>query len=166
MKKMLIIWILVFLFSLFLVLGLFFINVCLERKISGLEQRIYSEEGALGHAEIEDMRQKVSKANKLLTELMSFYQKKLYFSGIFSDIYEIMPEGTYLTNASFTQNENEKTINVSLSGFSPTREKLLTLKSNIETKEGFQETFFPPSNWVKPVDINFSANFKIPLKKP
>ncbi len=160
-KKAVAVWILLSLFFVFLGAGLLFVNIYINQKTSNIKSQIQSEEGALAQSEVKDVRQRVSETNKLLNQLESFYQRKVYFFDIFKNIAEVMPEELRLTNISLILDREKGVVGVSLSGFSPTREDLFELKSNIESKEEFQEASFPPSNWVNPADIDFFSDFKI-----
>lgn len=164
-KRAVAVWILLLLFFVFLGAGLLFVNIYISQKTSNLKSQIQSEEGSLARSGLKDMRQRVSETNKTINQLESFYQKKVYFFDIFRNIAEVMPEDLRLVNISLILDKEKGVVDVSLSGFSPTREDLFELKSNIESKEKFQEASFPPSNWVKPRDIDFFTDFKIPLKE-
>ena len=95
----------------------------------------------------------------------SFYQSESNLTEILEKISETLPINVYLAALNFdllTATENEKhAAQISLSGFSPTREILLEFKKNLEKEQTFEEIYFSPSNWVKPTDIDFSVNFKI-----
>ena len=94
-----------------------------------------------------------------------FYQKKFDLTDILEQIYQTLPQGTYLTRFTFsplTQTQKEKYLaQISLSGFCPNRETLIKLKENIEGVEIFSEVSFPASNWIESTDINFSVTFKL-----
>ncbi len=165
LKKTVLILLLFFLFLVFLIIGLLSIDIYIVQKTSGIRERIQSEEGVLGQSELEKVRRKVSATNKLVNQLKSFYQNKVYFLDIFRDVAGVMPEEIYLTNISLILDKEKGVVDVSLSGFSPTRNDLFELKSNIESEGKFQNSSFPAPNWVKPEDINFFVNLEIPLEK-
>ena len=162
-KKILSVWILALLFLVFLGMGMFSINIYLAEKTSALKKEIRSKEGFLGQSQMAEVRQNISKTNKILNKLELFYREKIYFFDIFVDISQVMPKEIYLSSLSAVPDREEGAVKVSLSGFSPTRDDLFVLKTNIESKTEFQNVSFPPSNWVKPADIDFFANFEIPL---
>lgn len=164
-KKAVAVWILLFSLFVFLGAGLLFINIYISQKASNLKSQIQSKEGSLAQSGVKNIQQRVSETNEILNELESFYQSKVYFFDIFKEIAEVIPAEIRLINISLILDKEKKVVDVSLSGFSPTREDLFGLKNNIESKKKFQEASFPPSNWVKPADIDFFTNFKIPLKE-
>jgi len=78
-----------------------------------------------------------------------------------------LPSNTYLTNfrlSTVMLKEKENELSISLSGFSPDRDVLMEFQKNLESEDMFQEVDFPPSNWVKPNDIDFLVSFKVQLK--
>lgn len=97
--------------------------------------------------------------NEALVRLDNFYGNQIYLVEIMERIAKALPGESYLTNLSLLQKENE--LDCNLSGFSATRNDLLQFKANLEENKSFKNIYFPQANWVEPVDINFTANFKI-----
>jgi len=95
--------------------------------------------------------------NLLLKQLDAFYRENYGLIEILEKIYQAMPQGTFLRNFSFNRSKSQ----ITFSGFCPTRDNLLELKENLEKEEIFEGVYFPPSNWVKPHDIDFSVSFEI-----
>lgn len=120
-------------------------------------QKIFLKEKELKVQKIQEMENKIKDYNLILSNLDSFYQKNLNLTEILEKLSKILPQGTYLTNFNF----NLSTLQISLSGFCPDRETLLSFKENLEKEEKFEKVYFPPSNWLEPTDINFSLIFKI-----
>ncbi len=111
------------------------------------------------------LQEQINIYNEKLLKLETFYQEQSNFAGILGKIYETLPVETYLTSLVITppspQLEEKQGMTYHLSGFSPTREKLLEFKKNLEKEENFSEIIFPPSSWVEPVDINFAVKFNV-----
>lgn len=103
------------------------------------------------------LQEQINIYNEKLLKLETFYQEQSNFTGILEKIYETLPAETYLTSLVITQ----QGMTYRLSGFSPTREKLLEFKKNLEKEENFSEIIFPPSSWIEPVDINFAVKFNV-----
>ncbi len=82
---------------------------------------------------------------------------------VLEKISKLLPSGTYLTNFNLNlpPKKEEFWAQISLSGFSESREVLLSFKENLEKEAEFAEVYFPPENWVKPSDINFTVTFKL-----
>lgn len=152
--------ILVFLISLFLVLFTIKISILSELE----SQKIYfkSKEKELKGPELQELEEKIKEYNLTLSELNSFYQNEPNLTEILEKISKTLPSGTYLNTLSIASQPEGKgrEMSCSLSGFCLNRETLLGLKENLEKTEGFKAIYFPPVNWVKPTDIDFSVNFK------
>ena len=118
--------------------------------------------------EAEKLEEKTGPAKQtveIFKSLNGFYAGKFYFAGIIEKISGIFPSGTYLTNLSIipiVDKEDKITgFNVSAMGFSPSREKLIELKANVQKEGSFKGVNFLMENWTKPNDIDFSFSFKI-----
>ena len=109
----------------------------------------------------QELEEKIKNSNWVLSNLDSFYQSQFNLTQILEKISGLLPSGTYLTNLNLNPLQTEKGIQVSLSGFCPNREILLSFKENLEREGSFSEIYFPPENWLKPKDINFIVTFKL-----
>lgn len=160
-------WILI-LFFLFLLLLMFLgINIYINSQIADQKislNRANEESLRLG---ISDLPEKINSANKNLTSLSKFYDKKSDFSAVFEKISSVLSGGISLTNISVERIEgavggsSKNKLKVSVSGFATTRSDLLNFKKNIEGNSVFSNSDFPSANWTKPTDINFTASFEI-----
>lgn len=161
-KITIILWLLVLFFLLCLILTLFSVKIYLQIQAESQKTLLDESREEFGQSGIQDFREEINSINLTLTKLDSFYQQKTYFSEILGRISGILPQGIYLTNFSavFTT-EKEENIEISLSGFSPTADSLFEFKGNLEKENDFKDIYFPPSNWVKLIDINFLVTFKI-----
>jgi len=140
-----------FLISLSLIL--FSIKIYIQGDIQFQNILIDSEKEEF--SQFKDFKKKIISLNQEFLNLNSFYQNQIYLTTLLEKISVILPSEMYLTNFSY-QKENSK---INLRGFSPTREILLEFKNNLKKEKEFEEVYFPPSNWVKAKDINFSATF-------
>jgi len=103
----------------------------------------------------------IQKYNKILDQLGAFYGQELYFNQALKIISSIQyPNGLYLTNLSLSRNENKK-IEVAVTGISNSRENLLLFKKNIEENQKIENSYFLPENWTNPKNINFNLSFEI-----
>ena len=158
--------------SLILILGILFLSflislslILLSIKIS-LSGDLEIQKMTLKDKEKEisfnqELEEKIKNSNRVLSNLDSFYQSQFNLTQILEKISGLLPSGTYLTNLNLNPLQTEKGIQVSLSGFCPNREILLSFKENLEREGSFSEIYFPPENWLKPIDINFNVTFKI-----
>jgi len=134
---------------------LFSIKISISGQAEAQKILLLQEEKKFKESQIQNLEEKITISNQALLKLNSFYQSQTNLTEILEKISETLPTNVYLTTLNFNPAQ------ISLSGFSPTREILLEFKKNLEQEELFEEIYFPPSNWVKPTDIDFSVNFKI-----
>jgi len=163
-KLILILEILVLIFLICSALILFSIKISISGQVEAQKILLSYEEKKFEESQIQNMEEKITTSNQTLLELNSFYQGQTNLTEILEKISETFPVNVYLATLNFSPltTKNEKYVaQISLSGFSPTREILLEFKKNLEKEELFEEIYFPSSNWVKPTDIDFSVNFKI-----
>ena len=136
---------------------LFAVDFQLATKIESQKIMVEMEEKRLQAAEIGKLREKISQVNENLSRLDAFYSQQLPLTEIFKRIADLLPAGVYLTNFSYQKSGSQ----VSLNGFSPTREALVELKIKLEAEKEFRNVTFPPTNWVKPKTINFFVTLKL-----
>jgi len=154
-KLILILEILVLIFLICLALILFSVKIFISGQLEAQKILLLQEEKKFEESQIQNLEEKITISNQALLKLNSFYQSQTNLTEILEKISETLPVSIYLTTLNFNPAQ------ISLSGFSPTREILLEFKKNLEQEELFEKIYFPPSNWVKPTDIDFSVNFKI-----
>ena len=151
------------LLALFLIcLSLLFISINIFIR-GGIEtQKIFFDqrEKELETFKMQALQNDLISFNKTLASLKSFYQNKDDFVDILERISSTVPDGMNLSNLSLSP-QTKGGIVCNLSGFSPNRDLILKLKDNLEKEKLFADIYFPPANWVKPTDINFTASFKI-----
>jgi len=164
-RRLIFIWgifILFFLTTLSLVL--FSINIYLAGEVAGYNILVDYERQKSVTLEAQNIEKEVAAVNQNLTELGEFYEEQPRITTLFRKISEIIPDQIYLNSLSLGPNkEKSDRFQVSLTGHSDTREALLDFKKSLESESGFQGVYFPPSNWTKPSDINFSASFEVNL---
>lgn len=161
-------WILVLLFLGLLLLAMFLIKFYIQKQTVSLMA------GDKQFSEIsrnEKIINEIDSFNLFFEKLNQFYGQKIYISEILEKISKVLPDKIYLTDFSVSpdlilENKDDELkklvgFNVSVSGFSPTREELLQLKANVEKDESFNGLSFPLTNWVKSKNIDFSLSFKV-----
>ena len=154
-KLTLILSLLFLIFLVCLALILFSIKISISGQLEAQKTLLLYEEKKFEESQIQNLEEKITASNQAISELNSFYQSQISLTEILEKIFETLPSGVYLTTLDFNLDQ------FSLFGYSPTREILLEFKKNLEKEELFEEIYFPPPNWVKPSDIDFSVNFKI-----
>lgn len=156
-KLTLILGILVLVFLISFSLILLSVKTYISGKLGSEKILVEIKEKQLETSEMEDLQKKITAANQNLSKLDSFYQSQANLTKILEEISKTLPSGIYLTSFSYRKDISK----IELSGFSPEREALFELKKNLEKEKNFQEIYFPPSNWIKPIEIDFYATFKI-----
>ncbi len=132
---------------------------------STLEERrnlLEASENQATKKEFQDMELTIKQANSGLEKLTPFYKNQFHMSTIIKEITELLPPNSYLKSIFVTTSQtSQQEARISLSGFILKREQLTEFKNTLEKKEHFKNIVFPASNWIKPTDIEFSANFSI-----
>ena len=152
------IFVLFFLTTLSLVL--FSVNVYLAGETASYKILVDYEQQKSATSEAQNTEEEISKINEKLAALSTFYQGQPGITELFQKISEIIPEAVYLNSLSLDPIKGDG-FRVSLTGYSGTREVLLSFKKSLESDPIFKGIYFPPSNWVKPIDINFSTSFEM-----
>lgn len=122
-------------------------------------QKIYSKERAeeLQAPALGELEEKIKSSGQVFTQLESFYKNPKSILDVLEKISATLPENVYLTSLNFTPTS----LQISLTGFASTREKLLELRENLEKEKSFGNAYFPQESWVNPTDINFNVIFKL-----
>jgi len=161
-KLLMILGMILLFFLISLLLILFSIKIFIVGEVEAQKIIFAEREKEFKSTQMQNLQNNLTAFNKKLSQLDSFYQNQSNFSEILEEISKTLPSGVYLNNLSIvSQGGKNEGSGCSISGFSPSRQILLILKDNLEKEKNFQEVYFPPSNWVKPADINFTINFKI-----
>ncbi len=120
---------------------------------------IAQKEKEVDVAQITAFQKEIEAVNSKLQDVEGFYNNQLSITGVLEKVYNNLPQGGYLTSVSFFK--SSKKIEMSINGFSPTREKLLEFKNNLEAERGLKKVNFPPSNWAQAENASFSLSFEI-----
>jgi len=95
--------------------------------------------------------------NRFLSKILSFESERKEFCPVLEKIFQLLPEGIRLDSISVSKEDTGK-IQISLTGFSQDREKLISLREILQ--RNFSEVSFPTQVWLKEKDIDFSVSFK------
>lgn len=163
-KNILILGFLIFSFLICLSLIMALVNISIANQKENQKPFIETKRMQVENPSNHQLREELAEFNSILVSLNSLYEKPFNLTAIIEKVDSLVPSGTYLTNIDFgliTASKSEYEAYVSLSGFSPSREDLYELKANMEQE--FLGVNFPASNWLKPVNIDFKADFKLNL---
>ncbi len=115
-----------------------------------------------------DLKNSIQRYNNTLTKLNYFYREEIYFSEILKIISNIdRKDSIYLTDLSLNRIKQEgeengiKKIKVIATGFSGSREDLLSFKKNIEENKDIKNPYFSPESWTNPQNVKFYLTFEI-----
>ena len=112
---------------------------------------------------IKELEKQLAYSNSIFEQLNLFYDKQINLTKIIEDISECIPNQSHLLQFSFRMlpiYERENYLaDLSVYGFTPSRQELLKFKDNLENK-GFNIDF-RDSDWLKPEDISFNVDIKI-----
>ena len=158
-KIVLILGILILVCLIYFSLILYSINIFLFGEAESQKIVYTQREKELKNPQIQAFQASLSEFNKKVSQLDSFYQNQVSFTGILGKISATIPPEISLISLSLSL--EEEAVKCSFSGFSPNRETLVKFKDVLEKEEGFTKVYFPPTCWVKPKDINFTIGFNI-----
>lgn len=156
-KLILILGILSLIFLISFALILFSIKIYLQSQLDFQKTLVKLEEERAKTFGIKNLQSEIAALNQNLSKLNSFYQRQISLTEILEKISKILPPEIYLNNFTYQRN----TLQISLSGFAPSRENLLEFKKKLEEEKSFKEVYFPPQNWLKTTNIDFFLTFKI-----
>jgi len=146
-----------------LILILFSVKIYISGQAESQRIILLEAEKEFKQSESQILQEKINWANLTFSQLSSFYQQKLNFTEVLEKISKTLPPGIYLTNLSLnplTGEQDFKAAQISLSGFAPDRETLFEFKKTLESEVNFKEIYFPPTNWIKPAEIDFNITLK------
>ncbi len=143
---------------------LFSIKIFIFGEVEAQKILFRQKEEELQTPQMQSLQRSLVDFNQTLFNLNSFYKNQFRLSEPLEKVSAVFPSGVYLTNLSVSphpETEEGYRATCNLSGFSPTRDKLLALKENLGKEGYFEEIDFPPANWMKAASINFTASFKV-----
>lgn len=159
-KLVLILGLLIVFFLASLSLVLLSIKINISGEAQSQKILVDSEEEKFKISEIQKLEEEIKSINQNLEKLNTFYKSQPNLTELLEKISKILPQNSYLTTFTLVSPAKEKKIKISLGGYSKTRELLFEFKKGLEAEPDFKEIYFPPSNWIKPKDIEFLATFQ------
>lgn len=161
-----ILWFLALFFICCLSLILLSINIYLKSEAATRKAILKEAEEKFNQSEAWVFQGKINSANSELKKLEQFYEGKIYFSEILGEVSQLVPPQISLKSFSAVLCSDEaECLKIALGGFAEARDDLFEFKKVLEGKSNFKEVNFPPANWVKPTNVDFSATFKIIKEK-
>ena len=131
-----------------LALLLFALRLHLKGEIRGQEVLVVAlKEQSLARSE---ELKNIQEFNATLLAISGLYGKRLSPTRILEGISSHLKQGMYLSSLNIAAGK------ITVTGFSSRREILFEFREDFQKDTLFTNTYFPPSNWVKPADIIFS----------
>jgi len=110
----------------------------------------------------QELEKEMKESNIFLSNLDSFYEEHIEITQLLETIEQTLPSGVYLTSFDFTlpSIKGKEKPRISINGFCPDRETLLSFQKNLKNEEGFSEIYFSPKSWVEPKNVDFNISFR------
>lgn len=140
-----------------LALTLLLIKTEMKTQLSIQNLVLRQKEKEFEASRLQKLEEELKTLNSYLLEVEPFLRGKKYLVDIIEEISGTLSPGMHLKTFSY-QLTNQL---VSISGYCPSRQTLLEFGNNLEANKNFKDFKFPPSNWLKPKDIEFFLNFSI-----
>lgn len=138
------------------ILFAFSIKLILQNKFEELEKKTETEFVTAELSQIKEKEEVLNEFNRLLSTIKEISELKVHWSQVLIKLAEDIPEEVTLSQIIV-----DKKGKITLTGFSPTREKLLSIKDTLETSPQFTDIYSPRSNLIKKEDIDFFFSFKL-----
>lgn len=155
-RLVLIVGILCMVFFICLSLLLLSIRVYVSGEIEAQQILAESQKQEGGELRVQQIRE----LNSDIGGVSAFYATQQTLSGIIARISNALPENVYITSLSYAPIAPSKA-KIALTGFAPQTEDLLQIRTSLQADSLFQNFRFPPSNWVRATNINFSFDFEL-----
>jgi len=110
-----------------------------------------------------DLEEEIKESNIFLSDLDSFYQETTNITQLLEIIESTLTRGVSFTVFDFalSQTKSKDDPRISINGFCPDRETLLTFQKNLKEEQSFYGVYFSPESWVEPKNVNFDVNFRL-----
>ena len=165
-RLVLILGMLIVVFFICLSVALLAIRVYLSGEIEVQQILVESQSQDDRRARVDQIRD----MNGDIKEVSSFYKNKMLLSDAILRNSDALPESVYITSLRYTpvSNSNQSKVGgkpaevkIVLTGFAPQTEDLLQIRTSLEKDPLFGNFHFPPSNWIRATNINFSFDFEL-----
>jgi len=159
-QRLMLIWLMIIIFS----LGCFYLilisfKIYLFGKIEVERILVDAQKKQFEEFNLKDTEKEILSLNENIQKILSFQKNTPFIGECLEKISILLPKDCYLFSLSIIPSDKEKKCTVSLSGYIKERESLVEFKKRLEKEDSFSNIYFPPSNWVKPKDINFFVRF-------
>ena len=156
-------WIFAIFYLISLICALYFVKTVIAKEIGGQGAKLEKLRLEYESSEAGAISKEIAGFNAAISRLDTFQKNKFYFSEVIAKTISILPPKASLIEVSAVNSENggPGEMRVYIKGVAPSRESLFNFKKDLESAGFAKEIYFPPSNWVKATDADFSVSFKI-----
>jgi hypothetical protein len=106
-------------------------------------------------------KQLIDDSNAAMGQLIAEYQKNQYLGKSITAISVVpRPAGLYITDLSLVR-ESSGMVQATMTGFSNSRDDLLTFQKNLQSAKEIQNPVFSPESWVPAANVKFSLTFSV-----
>lgn len=131
------------------------ININLKIQLDSLDNIYSAEQSRGGYKNLKEYEDKFREINMKTSSIAKFQERHLYWSALFYNLSNLIPEGVFINGLS------TKDYQVSLTGKAKTRENLLSFQEKIKASDCFSEVNVPLSNLVNRENVDFQIDFKL-----
>ena len=147
--------VLLLLFGVIVQLG---VSIYLSRSMKSIDSEIVQLKIVANKSENAVVKQEIKLANAQLDDFTKLSSQTPQWSRVLTTFIQHVPEGVKITQF----NAKTELQEVTISGFSPTRDLVIDLYNNINAdKKNFKDINYPLENVTQPVDVRFFFTFTI-----
>lgn len=142
-------------------------HLYLNQKAQKVQDEVALLKLQVDKGENTEQKQKIKLINSQMLDYQNLADKTPRWSVVLTAFAKLVPDKVKISQFS----TDTKTGKVSISGYSPTREKVIELYNNLNSdRDHFRDVTYPLENVAKPTDVQFNYDFFIQdgvlLKKP
>ncbi len=129
----------------------------LNIQLKGLKQILnFQLQTPLGK-KIQNIENAIQSANQKLSKLNKIQSQQKTYGSFIEELSRLIPSSSHLENLIL----DAKTKKITINGYAPTREDVLSIKQALENSPFFTDLEWPLSNLTQTSQINFKFSFKI-----
>lgn len=130
-------------------------RIYLASELGRVKDRIVLQQQAVSKEENLEIKRELEEFNTHLANLAAFEENQGFWSEIMINFARLLPSDLVID----TLSADRKTGQISITGFSSSRDSVLMLRENLLTSDYFENVNFPLSNLTRPTDVNFRYTF-------
>lgn len=133
----------------------------INQEVSKFDISINVKNDELRTKQFQGFKEVVNKTNKDLALITSVWQEQFFLTPVFEKIANLIPLNIYFTSFSFGEAEGELGFKISIRGVAQKRDDLFQFKKALEEDSQFENIYFAPYSWIKPVETDFSLTLTL-----